>query len=166
MRAVLESQGDMQVNPATAQVLQSQAWGKLVIVLVTYQAVRNGGQITECLTLYETHRSPLGWVVGSGGGGCGPVGGSGEPIDIGAGQHSGSERPALSHVKGLVYDERVKTIEVVWADGERQRVEVVNSSYLVVREGSQNHAEIRALNEDDEVVAAYEIPPPAPGKEP
>jgi len=97
VRAVLEEPRTMRVRPTTIQVLQTQSWGEEVNVLVKFQAIEESGQFSQCLFLYEAHEAAAaGWVVSSGGGGCGPVGGSGEPIDIGAGQHSGTGRPAIS----------------------------------------------------------------------
>jgi hypothetical protein len=166
VRALLEGRRTMQIRPATIQVLQTGSWGEEVNVLVTFQAAEESGQISQCLFLYEAHEArAAGWVVSGGGGGCGPVGGSGEPIDIGAGQHSGTGRPAISHVKGLVHETGIRAIEVIWDDGELQRVEVINSSYLAVRGGLHEYTQIQALDEGGEVVYTYENPPPAPGKD-
>jgi hypothetical protein len=166
VRAVLEEPRTMRVRPTTIQVLQTQSWGEEVNVLVKFQAIEESGQFSQCLFLYEAHEAAAaGWVVSSGGGGCGPVGGSGDPIDIGAGQHSGAGRPAISHVKGRVHKADVRSIQVTWDDGELQRVDVINGSYLALRGGLHEYAQIQALDEGGEAVYTYENPPPAPGKE-
>jgi hypothetical protein len=166
LRALMEGSPTTQINPATIQALQSQSWGETVNVLVAFQAIEENGQVFQCLFLYEAHKSrQLGWGVSHSGGGCGPLGGSGEPIGIGGGQHSGTGRPAISHATGLVFQPDIASIEIVWDDGERQRVEVVNNSYLALRTGRHEYAQIQALNGKDEVIYTYENPPPAPGKE-
>ncbi len=166
IRALLEAPRTMQVKPATIRVLQTQSLGDEVNILILFNATQENGQISQCLFLYEAYESrPVGWVIDGGGGGCGPVGGSGESIGIGAGQHSGSGRPALSHVKGLVYQANIQAIEVAWDDGEHQRVEVVNDSYLAMRGGLHEYVQVQALNEKDKVIYTHDNPPPAPGKE-
>jgi hypothetical protein len=166
IRALLETPRTMQANPATIQVLQTQSWGNQVNVLVKFQAVEENGQVSQCLFLYETHKiGQAGWGAAGGGGGCGPLGEGGEPIDVGGGQYSGTGRPAMSHVKGLVYEAGITAVETVWDDGEHQHVEVINGSYLAVRGGLHEYTQIQALNDKGEVVYTFENPPPASGKE-
>jgi hypothetical protein len=165
IRAALESQMRVQPNPATIRVLQSQPWGDNVVILLTYQAVDQSGQTSECLMMYETQRNMLGWIAGSGGGGCGPTGEDGQALGIGAGQHGASDGIGLSHVTGLVYDDNISIVDVVWDDGERQRVEVVNDSYLALRVGRYMWAELQGVNEDGDVIYTHQNAPPAPGKE-
>jgi hypothetical protein len=165
IRTVLESQIRPQPDPATVRVLQSQPWGDSVVVLLTYQAVDQGGGVVECLSMYEIQRNTLGWMGGSGGGGCSPAGGDGQVIGIGAGQHRGSQGIGLSHVTGFVYDEDISTVDVLWDDGEREQVEVVNGSYLALRSRAHTWAELQALNADGQVVYTHQNGPPAPGKE-
>jgi hypothetical protein len=165
IQTVLESQIRPQPNPSTVRVLQSQPWEDGVVVLLTYQAVDQSGGVFECLSMYQTQRSILGWMGGSGGGGCGPAGGDDQPLGIGAGQQRGSQGIGLSHVRGLVYNEDISMVDVVWDDGESQRVEVVNNSYLALRAGAHTWAELQALNANGEVVYTRQNGPPAPGKE-
>jgi hypothetical protein len=166
IRALLEAPRTMQVKPATIRVLQTQSLGDEVNILILFNATQENGQVSQCLFLYEAYESrPVGWVIDGSGGGCGPVGGSGESIGIGAGQHSGSGRPALSHVKGLVHQASIQAVEVIWDDGEHQHVEVVNDSYLAVRGGLHEYVQLQALNEKGEVICTHDNPPPAPDKE-
>ena len=156
----------MQVDPATIRVLQKQSLQDDEMVLVAFQAIQDNGQLSECLSMYQLHRGLLGWTAGSGGGGCEPAGGGGEPLRIGAGRNSNPDRTSSTHVAGRVYEDGIVAVEVTWDDGQRQRVQVVNGSYLAVREGLHDYAQLQALNAKDEVVYTHENPPPAPGKEP
>jgi hypothetical protein len=165
IRAALESRMQVQPDPATVRILQSQPWGDSVMILLSYRAVDQSGQLSECLMMYETQRNMLGWIAGSGGGGCGPAGGDDQALGIGAGQHGDSNGVGLSHVTGLVYDDNISMVEVVWDDGESQRVEVVNNSYLALRAGRHMWAQLQGVNEDGEVISTHENAPPAPGKE-
>jgi hypothetical protein len=167
VQAVLDmngTPGHMQVDPATIRVLQKQSLQDNEMVLVAFQAIQENGQLSECLFMHEVHRGPLGWATGGGGGGCGPAGGSGEPLGIGAGRHGGTDGRSSSHVAGRVYEEGIVALEVTWDDGQRQRVQVVNASYLAARAGLHDYAQLQALNAKDEVVYIQENPPTAPGK--
>jgi hypothetical protein len=154
----------MQIDPATIRVLQKQPLQDDEMVLVAFQAIQDSGQLSECLFMYQVRGGPLGWTTSGGGGGCGPAGGSGEPLGVGAGRHGGAGRSS-SHVAGKVYEEGIVAVEVTWGDGQRQRVQVVNGSYLAARAGLHDYAQLQALNAKDEVVYTYENPPPAPAKE-
>lgn len=165
IQEVTRPQTHMQVNPASVEILQTQSWQRNVFALVTFQVAEEYGRISECLFMYDARRSPLGWAVGESGGGCGPVGGEDAPIGISSGRHGSTRRLSHSHVKGLVYREDIEVVEVIWDDGERQRAEIINDSFLAVRGGFHEYTEIQALNEAGEVIYTHENPPPAPGKE-
>lgn len=165
IQEVTRPQTHMQVNPASIEILQTQSWQRNVFALVTFQVAEENNQISECLFMYDARRSPLGWAIGGGGGGCGPVGEDDAPIGISSGQHGSTRRLSHSHVKGLVYHEDVEVLEVIWDDGERQRAEIINDSFLAVRGGFHEYIQIQALNEAGEVIYTHENPPPAPGKE-
>jgi hypothetical protein len=156
----------MQIDPATIRVLQKQPLQDDEMVLIAFEAIQDNGQLSECLFMYQVRGGPLGWTAGSGGGGCGPAGGSGEPLGIGGGRHGGTAGRSSSNVAGRVYEEDIVAVEVTWDDGQRQRVQVVNGSYLAARAGVHDYAQLQALNANDEVVYTYQNPPPAPGKEP
>lgn len=158
-------QTHMQVNPASIEILQTQSWQRNVFALVVFQVTEENGQISKCLFMYDARRSPLGWAVGGSGGGCGPAGEDADPIGISSGRHGSTRRLSHSHVKGLVYHEDIEVIEVIWDDGERQRAEIINDSFLAVRGGIHEYTQIQALDEAEEVIFTHENPPPAPGKE-
>jgi hypothetical protein len=169
LREVLQTGGGlagMQTQPDTLSILQRQQQGEEVIYLVTYQAVRSSGELSECLALYQTQRRGLQWQMTGAGAGCGPAGGDGKPIGVGSGRQGGvGSRPGLSHASGLIYDQAVKAVDVVWDDGEVQAAEVANGSYLALRSGLYEVAAVQALNGEGEAVYAYERQPPAPGKQ-
>lgn len=148
---------DLDIDANTIRVLQTQPRDDGMVIQVVFQAVRDDGQRLECLYEYQTRKSRLEWVIGGGGGGCGPGGGSGESIGIGSGWNW-SERESWSRVSGLVYVEGIVAVKVVWDDGESQRVEVVNGSYLAVRDGVHKYLQVQALDAGNEVVYVYENP--------
>ena len=155
----------MQAQPDTVQVLQSKALEGTKFVQVAFQAVDDQGRQQECLFVYETRKTPVGFVAGSGGGGCGigkPPGG--EPISVGVGS-SGGAGVVYTEADGFVYQPEIASLEVTWEDGETQMIEVVNGAYLALRSGRQELAQIKALDADGEVVYTYESPAPAPGKQ-
>jgi len=158
------SEANLPVDPDSVQVLQTLAQGENTLVLVAFQRERATALPDECLFMYEMHRSVLGWVAGSGGGGCGPIGGGGQPLDVGSGAHR-SDELASSHVTGLVRDPLIASVEVTWDDGEVQQVPVVNGSYLAWREGVSSPVQVSGLDAQDQVIYTSDSPILAPGKE-
>jgi hypothetical protein len=53
---------------------------------------------------------------------------------------------------------------VTWLDSTTQEVDVINHSFLAVRAGQFEMANIKGLNQDGEVVDDHQNPPAAPGK--
>lgn len=125
----------------------------------------------RCMMLYETHRNPLGmWYSGSGGGGCGgPVEGAEEEvpaIDSGGGSSTSSDKPlGTSMAYGLVHDEQIVKVRITWNDGAMFDADLVNSSYLVMRDGQFETTMIEGLDADGAVVERVDWGRPAPGKE-
>lgn len=156
----------MQAQTDTVQVLQSKALEGTKFVQVAFQAVDEQGRQQECLFVYETRKTPVGFVAGSGGGGCGPVNPPDEaPIGVGVGS-SGGAGVVYTEADGFVYQPEIVSLEVIWKDGQTQTVEVVNGAYLALRSGRQELNQIKALDADGQVVYTHESGPPAPGKQP
>ena len=158
------------INPNTLAVLQTQNYQEYVMVLVAFQEMDRSGQLSDCLFMYEIRKMSLGWVPGSGGGSCGPAGepsnGPDAPISVAGGNASSTQGPSYTEVRGMVYHPEVTQIEVTWEDGETQQVDVVNSSYLAIRDGSQHRdTMVKALNASGEVLYTHERAEPAPGKQ-
>lgn len=125
----------------------------------------------RCMMLYETHRNPFGmWYSGSGGGGCGgPVEGAAEEIpaiDSGGGTSTSSDNPlGTSQAYGVVNDDTIIKVRVTWADGAVFDADLVNSSYLIMRDGQFETTMIEGLDADGAVVEKVDWGRPAPGKE-
>jgi hypothetical protein len=88
----------------------------------------------------------------------------GESLDVSSGAHQSNES-ASSHATGLVRDPLITFVEVTWADGEVQRVPVVEGSYLAWREGVSDPGQIVGLDAEDQVIYTWSALEPAPGKE-
>jgi hypothetical protein len=162
--ALLEERGPgLPAIPASVAVLQSQPRGESTLVLVKFLQGQ-GPEQQECLFLYEMRRGPAGWQSDGGGGACSPTGGFQEALEISAGTQTGSDRPPLSEVDGLVRDPRIVTVEIEWDDGQVQQVPVVNGSYLAWREALSAPLVVRGLDEEGLVVFTSETPEVAPGK--
>jgi hypothetical protein len=158
------SEPNLPVDPDSVQVLQTQEQGEMTIVLVAFQRGRGTGMPDECLAIYEVRRSALGWMTGSGGTGCGPIGGDGRALEVSSGAHRSNES-ASSHATGLVRDPLIASVEVTWEDGEVQQVPVVNNSYLAWREGVSDPVQILGLDAGGQVIYTSDAPVLAPGKE-
>lgn len=147
------------VDPNSVRITQTRPLGDRMIVQVAFLATDNQGRLNECLFVYETVKGTLGWRAGSGGGGCGGVNNSPEtnPLGVGTG-HSGGRDFEYSHVDGQVYRPDIVFVEVDWEDGTTDRVEVVNSTYLIPRLGNHSPKEIRGLSEEEEVLYTFQPP--------
>ncbi len=158
---------DLTPDPDSMAVLQTQKLGDSTLVLLRFTALHSSGQVSECLHLYEVYRRGLGFIPGSGGGGCGPAGGEGEAFGVGMGHHSNSApgRLTFSDVNGLLYDPDLVSIEILWDDGEVQQALVSNGSYLAVRQGTHQVETITGRDAGGEVLSTWEHPQSIPGKD-
>jgi hypothetical protein len=160
--------GDFALDPNSIRVMQSQKLQDSVIVLVAFQGTQQGS-LQQCLFHYEAHQATIGtWVGGNGGGGCSMAGQDRTPLEVGMGKIMGTQPGVLSYteVDGFVNQEDILTVKVTWQDGETQQVEVVNSTYLAARTGSQEIEKIEGLDASGGVVYTHTPPEPAPGKTP
>lgn len=147
------------VDPNSVRVTQTLPLADRVIVQVAFRATDEQGRLNECLFVYETIKSALGWRTGSGGGSCSGVNNQPEPNPIGVGTgHSGGVDFEYTHVDGEVYQPDIVVVEVEWEDGTTQKVEVINSTYLVARVGDHNPVEIRGLSDDNVVLFTFQPP--------
>jgi hypothetical protein len=162
---VLNSPSTMEVHRDTIRVLQMQEFKTGMMVLATYLGTGEGGQMSECLALFQTEKGDEGWNAYSHGSGCWPAGlVDEEPVQILYGQR-GSFGQSTSDVSGLVYKPDITSVEVTWGDGESQALEVVKGSFLGLRSGSHELKSLTAFDESETPVYSYEVPSPAPGKE-
>jgi hypothetical protein len=162
---ILNSPSTMEVHKDTIRVLQMQEFDPGMMVLATYLGTVEGGQVSECLALFQTEKAVEGWNAYSHGSGCWPAGLlDEEPLQILYGQRS-SNGQSMSDVSGLVYVPEITSVEVTWDDGESQALDVVKGSFLGLRTGKHDPKSITAFDEDGKPVYSYEVPSPAPGKD-
>jgi hypothetical protein len=162
---VLNSPYTIEVHRDTIRVLQMQESKAGMMVLATYLGTGEGGQMSECLALFQTEKGVEGWNASSHGSGCWPAGlVDEEPVQILYGRRS-SNGQSTSDVSGLVYKPEITSVEVTWGDGESQALEVVKGSFLGLRTGSHELKSLTAFDESETPVYSFEVPSPAPGKE-
>jgi hypothetical protein len=161
---VLNSPSTMEVHRDTIRVLPMQEFEAGMMVLATYLGTSEGGQMSECLALFQTEKGVEGWNAFSHGSGCWPAGLLDEdPVQILYGQRS-SNGQSTSDASGLVYLPEITSVEVTWGDGESQSLEVVKGSFLGLRSGSHELKSITAFDEFATPVYSYVVPSPTPGK--
>lgn len=149
----------------TIRVLQIQESEQGILVLTTYLATHEDGQMSECISLSTTEKTDQGWSAINQGSSCWPAElVDQESISVSMGQNTKDEY-SLSNASGLVYDPQIKSIEVVWDDDTSQAVDIVEGSYLAVRSGQYSVQLVNAFDDMGELVYSYQNPPPAPGKE-
>lgn len=138
--------------PETIQIIQQQNQGKQVVVLSRYQARSNEGDTLDCFHVASVSRKLFVWsVVDPGGGTCSEDSASNEPISIQT--HSGM---GWKTVYGEISVPEITRVEVTWEDGVSQSAQVLNQTYLTVREGTRNSmVQIQALGEDGKLIYEY-----------
>lgn len=153
---------DVVVDVASVKALQRlDVAGKTFVVVANNQQA--GDHLETCLGLYEARRSPLiGWVSGSGGGGCsGQIAGNPEPpqpMEVGGGSQSSGDpsEPDICTTYGKVNQPDIVTVRVTWNDGQVQEVPVVNGSYAAIRVGQFSMTHVDGLNEKGEPVFQFD----------
>ena len=136
--AVLEAlevrSGDYKIERESIQVLQSQQVSEVMFVLLAFIGEDSSGFRSKCLFEYEMRKGRFGWE-GAGSGGCGLAINSRERFQGVAGGAAGSSEP-FSTAYGLVNAAEITIVEAVWDDGECQQADVINASFLIVRQGT------------------------------
>lgn len=163
---VMNSPSMVEVHRDTIRVLQMKEFDPGFIVLATYLATAEGGQMSECLAMFYAEKAVEGWDAHSRGSSCWPAELVQEepPIQVIRGQSRSGDQSS-SDASGLIYDPEIKTLQLTWDDGESQTLEVIKGSFLSVRAGLHELQTVNALNESGQIVYTHNIPIPAPGKE-
>jgi hypothetical protein len=161
--ALGNNSADLRVDVNSILALQNQAWGNDRLVLVTFQGLRPNNQVNKCLFIYEVKGANLGWSAGSGGGGCVPPDNSKDPLEGFAGS-LGQDNQFTSYTYGWINQADISAVDVNWEDGEIQRVNAVNRSYLAVRDGNHSYTSLQGLNANGQPVCTVESPGSASGK--
>jgi len=170
IRAVTLQHGpNIVVDQNTIQIRQTVQMDKVTFVALSYRQTDDGKK-SDCTMVYGIEQKALAaWAPIGGGGGCtfteGDQAPPAEPVEFGSGTNGGSNPadPGFSYAYGLVNQDSVVKVRVIWADGQQQEVSVVNSSYLAVRAGEVHAEKVEGLNVNGDLVYGND-PAPAPGK--
>jgi hypothetical protein len=170
IQAMRDSQGQGSVYEDTIQVLQTKQVDQYVYVLYAFRT-REVNYDADCLWLYRVQRTKVGlWRPSGGGGGCSGVLPGSDPspmpdVEIGGGQSTnGPLDPGKSETYGKVNRPGIVKVQVTWDDGQSEDVDVVNASYMIVRDGLLKTVKVEGLDEAGAVVFTNEMGGPAPGK--
>jgi hypothetical protein len=144
------------VNSESIVILQRVEFGETFYLLAKYQASEDG-RLWDCLDSYEMVRRLGSWHTGGGGGGCSS--GPDQPplVEVGQGISTKNNR-SVSNVYGLVHHEDIIVIDITWQDDLAQQVQVVNGSYIAIREEAVMVKYLKASNAQDEILYTYEEP--------
>ncbi len=149
------------IDPASIEVLQTQAFEGSQYVVVSYQRMWNNRDET-CLAMLETHYEFLtGWIAGSGGGACTERDrkstNAGDPIHLSGGtqMRADQKKPDISHVLGKVNDPVITKVRVTWRDGQSQEAEVIKGSFIALRTGRAEISTAQGISSENDVV--YEL---------
>ena len=139
------------------RIHQSQPWQGKVVVLASYLS-NEGGEMASCEAVFQMERTAGSWHVGGSGIGC-SVPPNTEPVSFGSGTQ-GVAPDDLSYAHGLVTLNAAEVVEVTWQDGAVQKAQVVNGSFLALREGTFHMiARIEVFDKDHSMIYEIEIMP-------
>jgi hypothetical protein len=140
------------IVPGSVKVAQTQDWQDSSMVVVTFNATETEIGVEDCLYLFQVTRIHSEWAANHVGGGCWTAVFRGELFQQSLQQSWGSDEPGKSWVFGLVYDDRIVSLDILWEDGERAPVAVVNGTYFWPREGVHETVMVRSLDENGDLV--------------
>lgn len=146
-----------QAIPESIRIHQALPWRESLMVFATYLSNDNNEKMS-CEAVFEMQRSASGWrTIGSGIGCSVPPNSDAVTYSFGTQGVAGDE---LSYAHGLVRLDTAEEVEITWQDGAVQRVPVVNSSYLVLRDGSfQMIARVEVFDASDIEIYKIDILP-------
>lgn len=134
------------ITQGSVKVAQTQEWQEGFMVVVTFNATEHEIGLEDCLFIFQVTRERTRWVAVPQEESCSPAGGSGEPFQRSQSQLWGTNIPGMTTAYSLVYDSRIRFIDLLWEDGERETVEVINGTYLSLREGVHETVFLRPLD--------------------
>lgn len=164
----MEKQAALDNN--SVQVRQTVDFQGKAFVFVTFDR-QIEGRHESCEWVYSTQKTRWGtWVPSSGGGGCsGQISGPPQPatpLSMGGGTSSGGPNdPGYSEVYGVANHKDIVRVRVTWEDEKMQEVELVNGSYMAIREGSHQWNTVEGLDAAGNLVFANPPLEKAPGKQ-
>jgi hypothetical protein len=139
------------ITPGSVKVAQTQEWQDGSLVAVTFSAFEDGTGPVDCLYIFEVIRDRYRWAARSRESTCEPAGG-GESFQQLQSQMWGTDISGMTTAYGLVFDSRIAALDILWEDGEREAVEVINGTYLRVREGVHEIVLERPLDANGDLV--------------
>jgi hypothetical protein len=140
------------ITPGSVKVAQTQDWREGYMVAVTFNATEPQTGLLDCLYIFEATRAQSRWVAYPQERDCGPAGGNGEAYQQLQSQMWGTDIPGMSIAYGLVYDTNIHTLDILWEDGERETIAVINGTYIWVREGVHDAVLVRPLDENGDLI--------------
>jgi hypothetical protein len=143
IREVLSPHHVGQTFPDTVEVLQSKELNGIVLVLIKFQML-DEEHIRDCVFFFETKKRNFEWISGRGRGSCFPGPMEDQQVSMGRGFDS--------KVFGVVHDTEIISMEVRWEDEMVQREDVINGSFLAIREGKHKWSEVTGLDADGTVI--------------
>lgn len=157
------------VDPQSIVVTQSATVGETVIVQVKFSGVRPQSGREDCLGIFEVVKSRFGsWTAQGSGIGCAagrpPV--DEMPFSVGVTTFGGRQpnEPGYTIASGEVFDERVTTVRLTWADGTALDAPVANQTFMGIRMGEIPALNFDAVDQDGNIISSSSIGT-APGKQ-
>jgi len=150
----------MQVDQDTLELRQTiEAEDGSAIVMLSFQGVLPEMGPVTCLYTYQIFHSLIGWRAANGGGACQQD----QPkfqeqdLDVQIGYLIG--QPPLDagygHVYGYVHNTDIVKVQIIWDDDDVTEVDVVNGTYLAIRNTQLAVKSVVGLSEQGQEIYTY-----------
>jgi hypothetical protein len=148
---------NFQAQAGTIRIHQNQPWRDSQIVLASFMSFADNQQ-SNCEAVFEMVSTGIGWQLSGSGIGCASPP-SNEAVRSGSGTQ-GVKPDQLSYAYGIVNIAEAQWVEITWQDGSVNRVQVLNGSYLVLRDGSfPMIARVEVLDSSEEIIHQIDLMP-------
>jgi hypothetical protein len=152
------------IDPFSIRILQSQAYQKHVLILISYTGTSLKGKRMGCGSFYDTYRDDKStWMVGSQGMSCESIGPFGVwSIGTGGGVSHLAEPGGgalYSYIYGQMDNEDIVTVTITWEDGQTQTTPVRQGTYLVIRDGQHSYLNVEGKDASGSTVYTQRFSP-------
>ena len=143
--------------PDSIRIHQSVPWQENIVVLASYTSTE-GSEAASCEAVFEMEHIATGWHASGSGIGC-SIPPNTDAVTFGSGSQ-GVAPDDFSYAHGLVKLPSAETVEITWPDGTTQHLQVVNHSFLALRDGTFHMiARLDILDSNETVIHEIEIMP-------
>lgn len=135
------------IDRSSIRVLRQESWNNEFFVLSYFRETSGNNEESDCLMLSRIRKERSGWTTPLVNQVCNSPGINREPIRQVENLEGWQDNEEVTVLFGLMQDGESVAIEFEWEDGKAERADLVNGSYLVLREGAHRLDFFRGIKE-------------------